>query len=451
MPFGLTNAPTVFMDLMNRVFKPYLDKFVIVFIDDILIYSKSKEEHAEHLRIALQTLKDNQLYAKLKKCDFWEEEVKFLGHVVTRDGIAVDQSKVEAVRQWIQPTSVTEVRSFLGFARYYRRFIKEFSKIARPLTELTRKNTRFVWSTKAEEAFQRLKELLTIAPVLVLPEEGVEFVVHTDASRAGLGCVLMQANKVIAYASRQLRPHEQNYPTHDLELAAVIFALKIWRHYLYGEQFKLNTDHKSLKYLFQQKDLNMRQRRWMETLKDFQIELCYNPGKANAVADALSRKKVHETKMSCILKKWETLNFIKDFDVKLNIGSQVVKVNNIVVEPTLMRKIIDAQNQDDELQETMTKFMTDERNVDWRIGSDGGIRFRDRLCVPNKLSLKKEVMDEAHRSKLTIHPGSTKMYQDMKRQYWWNNMKREIAEYVSKCLTCQQVKAEHKKPRGLLK
>ena len=344
--------------------KPYLDKFVIVFIDDILIYSKSKEEHAEHLRIALQTLKDNQLYAKLKKCDFWEEEVKFLGHVVTRDGIAVDQSKVEAVRQWIQPTSVTEVRSFLGLAGYYRRFIKEFSKIARPLTELTRKNTRFVWSTKAEEAFQRLKELLTTAPVLVLPEEGVEFVVHTDASRAGLGCVLMQADKVIAYASRQLRPHEQNYPTHDLELAAVIFALKIWRHYLYGEQFKLNTDHKSLKYLFQQKDLNMRQRRWMETLKDFQIELCYNPGKANAVADALSRKKVHETTMSCILKKWEMLNFIKDFDVKLNIGSQVVKVNNIVVEPTLMRKIIDAQNQDNELEEIMTKFMADERNVD---------------------------------------------------------------------------------------
>jgi hypothetical protein len=237
------------MDLMNRVFQPYLDKFVVVFVDDILVYSNSFEEHEEHLRQTLQTLRDHQLYAKLSKCEFWLKRVTFLGHVISVEGVFVDPQKVEVVLKWERPTSVTEIRSFLGLAGYYRRFIEGFSLIATPLTQLTRKNKKWVWLEECEKSFQELKRRLTTAPVLALPLGTEGFVVYSDASGKGLGCVLMQHGKVIAYASRQLKTHEVNYPVHNLELATVVFALRIWRHYLYGSRTQIFTDHKSLKYL----------------------------------------------------------------------------------------------------------------------------------------------------------------------------------------------------------
>ncbi|CAJ2642437.1 unnamed protein product [Trifolium pratense] len=220
MPFGVTNAPGVFMEYMNRIFHSFLDKFVVVFIDDILVYSKSEEEHKEHLRIVLQILKEKKLYAKLSKCEFWLKEVSFLGHVISSGGIAVDPAKVDAVLQWGTPESVSEIRSFLGLAGYYRRFIEGFSKLALPLTQLTQKDQAFVWDVKCEESFQELKKRLTTAPVLILPDAKESFVVYCDASKMGLGGVLMQKGQVVAYASRQLKAHERNYPTHDLELAA---------------------------------------------------------------------------------------------------------------------------------------------------------------------------------------------------------------------------------------
>ncbi|KAK2423579.1 putative mitochondrial protein [Trifolium repens] len=297
MPFGLTNAPAVFMDYMNRIFQPYLDQFVVIFIDDILIYSKDHQEHAEHLRIVLEILREKQLYAKFSKCEFWLSEVKFLGHVISKGGVSVDPSKVEAVLNWERPRNVSEVRSFLGLAGYYRRFILGFSELALPLTRLTRKGAAFNWDTACEVSFSTLKEKLTSAPVLVIPDPSKKYIVYCDASHKGLGCVLMQEGAVVAYASRQLKPHEENYPTHDLELVAIIFALKIWRHHLYGVQFELFSDHKSLKYLFDQRELNMRQRRWMEYLKDFDFSLNYHPRKANVVADALSRKALYASEL----------------------------------------------------------------------------------------------------------------------------------------------------------
>ncbi|TYK28169.1 gag protease polyprotein [Cucumis melo var. makuwa] len=213
MSFGLTNAPGVFMDLMNRVFKDFLDSFVIVFIDDILIYSKTEAEHEEHLHQVLETLRANKLYAKFSKCEFWLKKVTFLGHVVSSEGVSVDPAKIEAMTNWPRPSTVSEIRSFLGLAGYYRRFVEDLSRIASPLTQLTRKGTPFVWSPACESSFQELKQKLQ--------------------------------GKVVAYASRQLKSHEQNYPTHDLELAAVVFALKIWRHYLYGEKIQIFIDHKS--------------------------------------------------------------------------------------------------------------------------------------------------------------------------------------------------------------
>ena len=288
MPFGLTNAPTAFMDLMNWVFQPYLDRFVIILIDDILVYSGSLEEHSEHLRIVLQTLRERQLYAKLSKCQFWLDRVTFLGHVISVEEVSVDPQK--AVVNWKSPKNVSEVRSFLGLAGYYRKFVEVFSKIAAPLTKLTRKDVKYDWVDACQQSFEELKGRLTSARVLALPNGRDGFVVYSDASWQSLGCVLMQNDREIAYASRQLKKHEENYPTHDLELAAVVFALKIWRHYLYGVPCRIFTDHKSLQYIFTQKELNLRQRRCLELIKDYDCTIEYHPGKANVVADALSRR-----------------------------------------------------------------------------------------------------------------------------------------------------------------
>nr|GEZ54154.1 putative reverse transcriptase domain-containing protein [Tanacetum cinerariifolium] len=258
MPFGLTNTPAVFMDLMNQVCKPYLDKFMIVFIDDILIYSKDEKEHEEHLKVILE----EELYANFSKCEFWIPKVQFLGHMIDSQGLA----------------------------GYYQRIIEGFLKIAKPMTKLTQKKVKFEWGDKQEAAFQLLKQKLCSAPILALPEGSEDFIVYCNASNKGLGDVLMQREKVISYASRQLKIHEKNYTTHDLELEAVVFALKIWRHYMYETKCIVFTDHTSLQYILDQKELNMRQRRWLELLSDYDCDIHYHPGKANVVTDALSRK-----------------------------------------------------------------------------------------------------------------------------------------------------------------
>jgi hypothetical protein len=224
----------------------------VVFIDDILIYSKNEEEHAQHLRIVLTRLREHQLYAKFSKCAFLLEEIQFLGHVLSAKGIAADPNKVHDILEWKPPTTVHQVRSFLGLAGYYRRFIPDFSKLVNPITSLLKNDIKFNWSSKCNEAFEQLKVLLTTAPVLAQPDIEKPFDVYCDTSGSGLGCVLMQEGRVIAYASRQLRRHEEHYTTNDLELAAVVHALKIWRHYRLGNICHIYTYHQSLKYIFTQ-------------------------------------------------------------------------------------------------------------------------------------------------------------------------------------------------------
>jgi hypothetical protein len=448
MPFGLTNAPSVFMELMNRVFHKYLDLFVVVFIDDILVYSTNHQEHEEHLKKVLDILREEKLFAKFKKCEFWLEKVSFLGHVISGEGIEVDPSKIEAVVNWEKPTNVHEIRSFLGLAGYYRRFVEGFSVLSGPLTALTKKNARYVWSDKCEESFQELKRRLVSAPILTLPSDKEGFIVYSDASLKGLGCVLMQQGKVIAYASRQLKNHERNYPTHDLELAAVVFALKIWRHYLYGSQCDIYTDHKSLKYIFTQKDLNMRQRRWIEQIKDYDCRILYHPGKANVVADALSRKSRSEA--SNLVPTTDQL--AQQFGM-IHFGTRPttrwMSLATLSIQPMLTDWIKVAQEADPELKALKEKISQGEASS-FSFAADGILRNHSRVVLPKDDKLRKEILDEAHKTQYTVHPGSTKMYQDLKKIYWWSGMKRDIAEYVARCSTCQQVKAEHQRPAGPL-
>jgi hypothetical protein len=433
--------------LMNSVFMPELDKFVVVFIDDILVYSRNEQEHTMHLHTVLQRLRDHRLYAKLSKCDFWLKEIKFLGHTISQEGVSVDPKKVHEVMNWKPPTTVRQIRSFLGLAGYYWRFIPDFSRIAKPMTELLKKGVKYDWSQKCEDAFHTLRQHLTTAPVLAQPDNTKPFEVYCDASGTGLGCVLMQDNRVIAYASRALRPHEQNYPTHDLELATIVHALKIWRHYLMGAHCNIYTDHKSLKYIFTQADLNMRQRRWLELIKDYDLEVHYHPGKANVVADALSRK----AQCNCVIMDSKIATLCDEL-CKLNI--EVVSsgtLSYISVEPTLQEQIVMAQIGDKGVQ--VIKEMI-EQKVDkykcFRQDSKGVLWFEDRLVVPKNPELRKKILDEAHLSKFSMHPGSNKMYHDLRSLYRWTRMKREIAKYVSKCDTCQRVKASHLKVASTL-
>ncbi|WVZ77009.1 hypothetical protein U9M48_024914 [Paspalum notatum var. saurae] len=429
MSFGLTNAPAFFIYMMNS--------FVVIFIDDILVYSKTEEEHEEHLRLVLQKLREHKLYAKFSKCDFWIEEVKFLGHVISNGGIAVDQSKCETGRS---REDVKDIGSFLGLAGYYRRFIEGFSKIAKPMTALLEKNIKFRW-TSAVESLRGVEKEVNHSTDMHKP-----FSVYCDASRLGLGCVLMQEGKVVAYASRQLRDHEKNYPTHDLELAAVVHALKVWRHYLFGQKCDIYTDHKSLKYIFTQTELNMRQRRWLELIKDYDLELHYHPGKANVVADALSRK----SQISLLWARELPDELAIEFD-RLSLGflNNTEGTVSMEFEPTLEQEIRKGQLNDEKIKEIKELIKLD-KAPGFQVDADGTVWHGDRICVPNIKSIRDLILKEAHETAYSIHPGSEKMYQDLKQKFWWYGMKREVAEYVALCDVCQRVKAEHQKPAGLL-
>ncbi|GKB55363.1 putative nucleotidyltransferase, ribonuclease H [Tanacetum coccineum] len=429
MPFGLTNTPAVFMDLMNRVCKPYLDKFVIVFIDDILIYLKNEKEHEEHLKTILELLKKEELYAMFSKCEFWIPRVQFPGHVIDRQGIHVDPSKIESIKDWASPKTPTEIHQFLGLAGYYRRFIEGFSKIAKPMTKLTQKKGPFEWGDKQEAAFQTLKTKLCSAPILSLPQGAENFIVYCDASHKGLGAVLMQNEKVIAYASRQLKIHEKNYTTHDLELGAVVFALKMWRHHLYGTKCTVFTDHKSLQHILDQKELNMRQLRWLELLSDYDCEIRYQPGKANVVADALSRKeRIKPLRVRALV-----------MTISLDLPKQILTAQTEAQKPENLKN--------EDVGGMIRRDITKEKLEPC---TDGTLCLNGRSWLPCYGDLRTVIMHESHKSKYSVHPGSDKMYQDMKKLYWWPNMKADIATYVSKCLTCAKVKAEHQRPSGLL-
>jgi hypothetical protein len=445
MSFGLTNALAYFMYLMNKVFMEYLEKFVVVFIDGILVYSRSEEEHEEHLRLALQKLRENRLYAKLSKCKFWMKQVTLLGHIISKGGISVDPSKVQDVLSWNTPTSVSDFENFLGLARYYWRFIEGFSKISKPMTKLLEKDKKFEWTSACEASFQELKKWLTTAPILVMPDMEKPFSIYCGVSGQGLGCVLMQIGHVVAYASRQLRKHEAHYPTHDLELATVVHAVKIWRHYLMVKRCELYMDHKSLKYIFTQSNLNLRQGRWLELIKDYDLGINYHPGKANVVVDALSQRS-HVSQLVVDSMPFELCEEFDKLNLRIIVNTEAMEME---VGSSLLQEIQIGQLEDEKVQDIKHNIM-EEKAPGFSEDDDGVLWYKGRICVPNVKELKAKILHEAHESAYSIHLGGNKMYHDLKATYWWYGMKRDVAVYVALCDTCQWVKAEHQRPAGIL-
>ncbi|WMV43228.1 hypothetical protein MTR67_036613 [Solanum verrucosum] len=363
MSFGLTNAPATFMSLMNGVFKPFLDSFVIVFIDDILAYTKSEEEHADDLRIVLGVLGKQMLYAKFSKCEFWLTFVAFLGHVVSKEWVMVDPQKIEVVKNWARPSSVTEVRSFVEIASYYRRFVKNFAYISTHLKKLTKKEIPFEWTEKCDDNFQKLKTLLTTAPILALPVE------------------------------------------------AVVFALRILRHYLYRLKCEVFTDDRSLQHVLTQKDLNLRQRMWMELLKDYDVTIQYHLGKANVVANALIQKTVSMGSLAYLsVTKRPLTKEIQTLEFKfMQLGiSERGGVTSIEVRATFFKEIKAKQFEDENLKELKKTVIGKAQET--TLDTEGVLNFKGRICVPRVDYLIQKLLAESHGSRYSIYSGVTKMY-----------------------------------------
>ena len=290
MPFGLTNAPATFCTLMNKIFHPFLDKFVVVYLDDIVIYSNTLEEHVDNLKKVFRLLRQNELYVKKEKCSFALGEVGFLGHRIRDGKLMMEEGKIKAIQEWDPPTKVPQLRSFLGLVNYYRRFINGYSARAAPLTDLLKKGKAWTWDEKCQQAYEDLKKAVTEEPVLALPDHTKVFEVHTDASDFAIRGVLMQERRPIAFESRKLNDTERRYTVQEKEMTAIIHFLRTWRHYLLGSHFVVKTDNIATSYFQTQKKLSPKQARWQDFLAEFDYTLEYKPGSANHVADALSRK-----------------------------------------------------------------------------------------------------------------------------------------------------------------
>ncbi|KAG7564224.1 Retrotransposon gag domain [Arabidopsis suecica] len=415
MPFGLSNAPSTFMRLMNHILRPFINKFVVVYFDDILIYSRNLEDHLVHLEMVLATLREEKLYANFKKCVFGTNELVFLGFVVSEQGLRVDQEKIRAIEEWPTPTTVSQVRSFHGLASFYRRFVKDFSTVAAPLTAITKKNEEFTWGPNQEASFQELKKRLTQAPLLVLPNFEKTFEVECDASGIGIGAVLTQGGKPVAYFSEKLHGPTLNYPTYDKELYALVRAMETWQHYLLPREFVIHTDHETLKHLRGQTNLKKRHAKWLEFIEAFPYVIKYKKGKENVVADALSRRHVLITTMEARVLGFEGIKGVYQEDPEFG-----------------------------------ESYRDHGKGIHSRFYIQDGFLFRDkRLCIPAG-SIRTLLMQESHGGGLTGHFGVTKTLEVLKEHFYWPKMKRMVEKFVGRCITCRTAKATPR-PHGLYK
>lgn len=419
MPFGLSNAPGTFQALMNKIFGPYLRIFILVFFDDILVFSKDLKEHLEHLEIVLALLREHTLFAKLSKCAFAVPQVEYLGHVISASGVSTDPAKIQAIAEWQTPKSVTQLRSFLGLAGYYRRFIQSYSIICRPLHDMLKKG-QFQWSEPQDKAFQQLKHALITAPVLALPNFSQPFILETDASGTGIGAVILQGGRAIAYYSSALCPRNSALSTYEKEALAILEALKKWRHYFLGSTLIIKTDQQSLKFITDQKITEGIQHKLMMKLLEFDFTVQYKKGITNKVADALSRK------------------FQKIFSM-----SQAV--------PIWAQDIAESYLKDDLLKPILEKLLLQPQAPDSDYTFHSGIlRHKGIIVVGNNNELRTKLLQALHCSPIGGHSGMRATYLRIKQIFHWPGLKQDTEKFVAQCPTCQRSKHQNCPSPGLL-
>lgn len=423
MPFGLTNAPSTFQAAMNDLLRPFLRRFVLVFFDDILIFSPNWSDHLFHVEQVLFLLHKHQFYAKLSKCRFGVQSVDYLGHIISAQGVQADPSKIEAIVEWPVPHSFTTLRAFLGLTGFYRRFVQHYATIAGPLTDLLKAPT-FSWNPTAMQAFEKLKKAMTSLPVLSLPDFSLPFEVTTDASNIAIGAVLSQNNHPIAFFSKKLCPRMAAASTYVRELFALTEAVKKWRQYLLGNTFKIFTDHKSLKGLMTQTIQTPEQQKWLTKLMGFTYEIHYKPGKENLVADALSRIPADSTTtcFSALSSPSSSLiSQLQDFFLHNPEGQKLVS--------------------------KVTADSTMQQNFTYKAGL---IYFKDRLFVPKESNLLLPVLEEFHASPMGGHSGIKATLARISAVFYWPGMHSDVKLHVNKCTTCQYNKYSTHSPYGLL-
>jgi len=456
MFFGLTNSPATFQAMMNEIFKDLIEEgVVIVYMDDILIFTETLEEHQKVVQRVLEILKQNHLYLNPEKCLFEKIKISYLGLIISKGQVEMDPVKVEGVKNWPVPKTVKEIQSFLGFINFYRRFIEGFASIAKPLHDLTRKDTPWNWSESCQEAFDSLKMRVTSSPILVFPDDSNPYRVEADSSDYATGAVLSQlcADEKwhpVAYLSKALSPVERNYEIHDKEMLAIIRALEEWRHFLEGakHQVEIWTDHKNLEYFMTAKKLNRRQARWSLFLSQFDFKLHHRPGSRSMKPDALSRRADHgkgeNDNNNVILLKPEKLHI------------QALRQGHILLEgseKTLLQKIRKSKDLDERVVKAVS--MLRQAGVKDVIGEDwseeqGLILFRGKVYVPKDKEIRRQIVKLHHDSTLTGHPGRWKTLELVSRNYWWPNISRYVASYVKSCDRCNRTKTFPNKPVGKL-
>jgi hypothetical protein len=420
MPFGLCNAPATFQALMNEVLRPYLRRFVLVFFDDILIYSSSWADHLRHLRAVLASLRQHRLFVKRSKCAFGVPSVGYLGHIISADGVAMDPAKVQAIHDWPQPRSPRAVRGFLGLAGYYRKFVHNYGAIAAPLTALLKKEG-FTWNDDAAAAFTALKAAVTSAPVLALPDFTKPFVVECDASTYGFGAVLLQEAHPLAFFSRPVAPRHRSLAAYERELIGLVLAVRHWRPYLWGRRFTVRTNHYSLKYLLDQRLATIPQHHWVGKLLGFDFVVEYKSGATNTVADALSRRDTEEEPVVALL---------------------AVSGNRF----DFIGRLRQAQATDPALVAVHEELRAGTRAAPWSV-VDGMILYDSRLYIPPSSPLLPEIVAAIHDDG---HEGVQRTLHRLRRDFHFPNMRRCVQDFVRECSTCQRYKSEHLHPAGLL-